>query len=122
MPVTVNFLKANDFQQFMAIPGRFFDAVQEREAKEHETLIYRTHGPCISFIRFWLTRCRVVETFERRNPATSGPVNPKVMYSSCELRIYERVGEEGWDRSRRLVITSSAYEPKPWTVSYCMVP
>ncbi|TGZ81813.1 hypothetical protein EX30DRAFT_340244 [Ascodesmis nigricans] len=102
MPITVYFLKLNDFKQFMGIPERYFDAVHEREAKEHEIQIYRI----------------VVETYEKRNPVSSGPLVPKQVHSSCELRIYEQAGHDGWDMIRRLVITSSPNDLNPWAISY----
>lgn len=41
MPVTIYFLQLSDFEQFMLIPKRFFNAVQDREPREHEDLIHR---------------------------------------------------------------------------------
>lgn len=41
MPVTIYFLQLGDFEEFMSIPKRFFDVVQDREPKEHEDRIYR---------------------------------------------------------------------------------
>jgi hypothetical protein len=102
MPVSIEFLTVGDVQLFMSIAKRFFDGVRGREPQAHESLIFRC----------------VVDTFEQLDPVNAKSLVPKEKFDSCELRLYEKAGSEGWNSTRRLVISSSANDPNPWSINY----
>ena len=55
-----------------------------------------------------------VEIFEQLKASTMKPMAPRQQYRSCDLRVLETTTKEGWRTTRRLVISSSAAEKKPW--------
>ena len=102
MNVTVGFTNEDDLQQFMYIPRAYFDAVKRREPRQFEkateTLLFKSS----------------VEVFEQFKASTMKPMNPRQIFRSCDLRVLETTGKEGWRTTRRLVISSSAGEQRPW--------
>ena len=102
MNITVAFTNEDDLQQFMYIPRAYFDAVKRREprqlGKATETLLFKSS----------------VEVFEQLKASTMKPMNPRQVFRSCDLRVLETTGKEGWRTTRRVVISSSAGEPRPW--------
>ena len=102
MNITVAFTNEEDLQNFMYIPKAYFDAVARREprqlAKATETLLFS----------------RSVEVFEQLKASTMKPMSPRQQFQSCDLRVLETTCKEGWRTTRRLVISSSAGEKKPW--------
>ncbi|KAF8244449.1 hypothetical protein K440DRAFT_663480, partial [Wilcoxina mikolae CBS 423.85] len=101
MPISIEFLTIGDVHLFMSIAKRFFDGVRGREPQAHENLTFRC----------------VVDTFEQLDPGNANSLVPKEEFDSCELRLYEKAGSEGWNSTRRLVISSSANDPNPWSMS-----
>ena len=100
--VAVAFTNENDLQQFMHIPRAYFEAVKRREPRQLEMAT-----------ETMLFRCSV-ETFEQLKSSTPKPQNGRQQFKSCDLRILETTGREGWRTTRRLVISSSAAEEQPW--------
>lgn len=102
MNITVAFVNNDDQQRFMDIPRSYFNAVKRREPRQlekaTETLLFD----------------RSVEMFEQLKPSTLQPLSPRQQFRSCDLRILETTGKEGWRTTRRLVISSSAGEKRPW--------
>ena len=102
MNIMVAFTNEEDLQSFMYIPQAYFDAVSRREprqlAKATETLLFS----------------RSVEVFEQLKASTMKPTIPRQQFRSCDLRVLETTCKEGWRTTRRLVISSSAGERKPW--------
>lgn len=102
MSITVGFTNEDDLQQFMYIPKAYFDAVKRREPRQFEkateTLLFKSS----------------VEVFEQFQASTMKPMNPRQMFRSCDLRVLETTSKEGWRTTRRLVISSSAGEQRPW--------
>lgn len=100
--ITVAFTNEVDLQQFMYIPRAYFDAVKRREPRQFEkateTLIFKSS----------------VEVFEQLKASTMKSMNPRQMFRSCDLRVLETTSKEGWRTTRRVVISSSAGEPRPW--------
>ena len=62
---------------------------------------------------------RSVEVYERLNPSTLKRMEPPERFLSCDLRVLETTNQEGWRTTRRLVVSSSAAEKKPWLVESC---
>ena len=102
MNITVGFTNEDDLQQFMYIPRAYFDAVKKREPRQFEkateTLLFKSS----------------VEVFEQFKASTMKPMNPRQMFRSCDLRVLETTSKEGWRTTRRVVISSSAGEQRPW--------
>ncbi len=102
MNITVAFTNEDDLQQFMYIPRAYFDAVKRREPrhleKATETLLFKSS----------------VEIFEQLKASTMKSMNPRQIFQSCDLRVLETTSKEGWRTTRRVVISSSAGEPRPW--------
>ncbi|KAL8814353.1 MAG: hypothetical protein Q9223_006409, partial [Gallowayella weberi] len=102
MNITVAFTSEADQQRFMDFPRNYFIAVSRREPrhleKATETLLFD----------------RSVEVFEQLKPTTLKPLDPRQQWRSCDLRILETTSREGWRTTRRLVISSSACEKRPW--------
>lgn len=102
MNITVAFTNQEDLQQFMYIPKAYFEAVKRREPrrleKATETLLFKSS----------------VEVFEQLSASTMKSMSPRQQFLSCDLRVLETTCKEGWRTTRRLVISSSAGEPKPW--------
>lgn len=102
MSITVAFTSDGEQQRFMDFPRTYFNAVKRREPRQMErateTLLFD----------------RSVEVFEQLKPATLKPLNPRQQWGSCDLRVLETTGKEGWRTTRRLVISSSAGEKRPW--------
>ena len=102
MNITVGFTNEDDLQQFMYIPRAYFDAVKRREPRQFErateTLLFKSS----------------VEVFEQFKASTMKPMNPRQMFRSCDLRVLETTSQEGWRTTRRIVISSSAGEQRPW--------
>ena len=102
MNITVAFTNEDDLQQFMYIPRAYFDAVKRREPRQFEkateTLLFKSS----------------VEVFEQLKASTMKPMNPRQIFRSCDLRVLETTSKEGWRTTRRVVISSSAGEPRPW--------
>lgn len=100
--ITVAFTNEVDLQQFMYIPRAYFDAVKRREPRQFEkateTLIFKSS----------------VEVFEQLKASTMRSMNPRQIFRSCDLRVLETTSKEGWRTTRRVVISSSAGEPRPW--------
>ncbi|KAL8698419.1 MAG: hypothetical protein Q9224_001861 [Gallowayella concinna] len=103
MNITVAFTSRADQQRFMDFPRNYFNAVRRREPRQlekaTETLLFD----------------RSVELFEQLKPTTLKPLNPRQQWRSCDLRILETISREGWRTTRRLVISSSACEKRPWS-------
>ena len=102
MNITVAFTNEDDLQQFMYIPRAYFDAVKRREPRQlgraTETLLFKSS----------------VEVFEQLKASTMKPMSPRQVFQSCDLRVLETTCKEGWRTTRRVVISSSAGEPRPW--------
>ena len=102
MNITVAFTNEDDLQQFMYIPRAYFDAVKRREPRQFEkateTLLFKSS----------------VEVFDQLKASTMKPMNPRQVFRSCDIRVLETTGKEGWRTTRRVVISSSAGEPRPW--------
>lgn len=102
MNITVAFTNEDDLQQFMYIPRAYFDAVKRREPRQFErateTLLFKSS----------------VEVFEQLKASTMKPMSPRQIFRSCDLRVLETTSKEGWRTTRRVVISSSAGEPRPW--------
>ena len=102
MNTTVAFTNEDDLQQFMYIPRAYFDAVKRREPRQFEkateTLLFKSS----------------VEVFEQLKASTMKPMSPRQIFRSCDLRVLETTSKEGWRTTRRVVISSSAGEPRPW--------
>ena len=102
MNITVAFTNEDDLQQFMYIPRAYFDAVKRREPRQFEkateTLLFKSS----------------VEVFEQLKASTMKPMSPRQVFRSCDLRVLETTSKEGWRTTRRVVISSSAGEPRPW--------
>ncbi|KAL8774307.1 MAG: hypothetical protein Q9209_001058 [Squamulea sp. 1 TL-2023] len=102
MSVTVAFANDGAQQRFMDFPRTYFNSVKRREPRQlenaTETLLFD----------------RSVDLFEQLRPATLKPLNPRQQWRSCNLRILETTGKEGWRTTRRLVVSSSAGEKQPW--------
>lgn len=62
---------------------------------------------------------RSVEIFEMLKVSTMKPMIPRQKFQSCDLRVLETTTKEGWRTTRRLVISSSAGEMKPWCKEFC---
>ncbi|KAL9099199.1 MAG: hypothetical protein Q9163_005264 [Psora crenata] len=106
MNIAVAFANEEDLQSFMYIPRAYFEAVSRREplqlARATETLLFR----------------RSVEVFEQLQTSTMKPMSARRQYQSCDLRILETTCKEAWRTTRRLVISSSAGEKKPWCTEF----
>lgn len=106
MNITVAFTNEDDLRQFMYIPKAYFDAVQRREPrpldKATETLLFNSS----------------VEVFEQLKASTMKPMSPRQLFRSCDLRVLETTCKEGWRTTRRLVISSSAGESRPWCTEF----
>lgn len=63
-----------------------------------------------------------VEVFEQLKASTVKPLNPRQQSQSCDLRVLETTGLEGWRTTRRLVVSSSAGERRPWSTDFCQCP
>ncbi|KAL8632425.1 hypothetical protein Q9189_001800 [Teloschistes chrysophthalmus] len=102
MKMTVAFVDSGDQQRFMDLPRTYYNAVKRREPRQlekaTETLLFN-HS---------------VELFEQLEPSTLKPLSPRQQFHSCNLRILETTGKEGWRTTRRLVISSSVREKRPW--------
>ncbi|KZF21678.1 hypothetical protein L228DRAFT_157664 [Xylona heveae TC161] len=102
--VSLSFTTSADLDRFMYIPREYFRAVKRREPRElidaTETLIFRS----------------ALEMYETLKASTMKPWNPRRVWNSCDLRVLETSGREGWRTTRRLVISSSAAERDPWCV------
>ncbi|KAL8801895.1 MAG: hypothetical protein Q9182_004184 [Xanthomendoza sp. 2 TL-2023] len=102
MNITVAFTTEADQQRFMDFPRNYFTAVRRREPrhleKATETLLFD----------------RSVEVFEQLKPTTLQPMNPCQQWRSCDVRLLETTNRQGWRTTRRLVISSSACEKRPW--------
>ena len=102
MNVTVAFTNEEDLDNFMYIPRAYFEAVKRRLPRQlksaTETLLFS----------------RSVEVFEMLKADTMKEMSPRQRYQSCDLRILETTCREGWRTTRRLVVSSSAGEQKPW--------
>lgn len=110
----------------MRIPRAYFDAVKSREPrrleKATESLIFKRQDRKShhDHIGSPLTKSfRSVEIYERFNPSTLKRLEPPERFLSCDLRVLETTTREGWRTTRRLVISSSAAEKKPWLVESC---
>ncbi|KAL8795321.1 MAG: hypothetical protein Q9195_002191 [Heterodermia aff. obscurata] len=107
MSVAIAFTNDVDLDKFMRIPRAYFDAVRCREPQQlteraTETLIFKSS----------------VEIFEKLNASTMQPTSPRLQYRSCDLRVLETTTTERWRTTRRLVISSSAAEKKPWCTEF----
>lgn len=108
MNVSVSFLYQTDLDRFMYIPDAYFKAVKKREPRmlrnATETLLFKSS----------------VEIFEVLKATTMKPLNPRQLSQSCDLRILETTHKEGWRASRRIVISSSAADKRPWSIDFFM--
>ena len=106
MSVSITFVGQNDLLRFMQIPKQYFDAVKKRDPREGanwtETLLFKSS----------------VQVYEQLKAETMKPTAPRKMWNSCEMRILEISGKEGWRTTRRLVVTSSAAESQPWCIDF----
>ena len=104
--VNVAFTNEEDLETFMYIPRAYFAAVRRREprqlAKATETLLFS----------------RPIEVFEQLKASTMKPMSPRQQFQSCDLRVLETTCKEGWRTTRRLVISSSAGEKRPWCTEF----
>ena len=108
MNVSLTFLYDSDLSQFINIPKAYFDAVRRREPRESddssEAIIFKSS----------------VEVFEQLKASTMQPTSPRQVSHSCDLRILERVYNERWRVTRRMVVSSSAAERRPWSIEFFM--
>jgi len=103
MNVAVAFTNEADLNTFMRIPRAYFNAVRRREPRQlseraTETLLFKSS----------------VEKYEQLKASTMKSMSPKREFQSCDIRILETTTKEAWRTTRRLVISSSAAEKKPW--------
>ena len=103
MNVAVAFTNEADLNTFMRIPRAYFNAVRRREPRQltekaTETLLFKSS----------------VEVYEQLKASTMKPMSPRRQFQSCDLRVLETTTKEAWRTTRRLVISSSAAEKKPW--------
>lgn len=103
MNVAVAFTNEADFNTFMRIPRAYFHAVRRREPRQlsdraTETLLFTSS----------------VEKYEQLKASTMKSMSPKREFQSCDIRILETTSKWAWRTTRRLVISSSAAEKKPW--------
>ena len=108
MNVSIAFPFADELNRFMYIPRAYFEAVKKREPREltysTETLLFKSS----------------VEVFEVLKASTMKSLVPRQMWQSCDLRILETTHKEGWRTTRRMAITSSAAEKRPWCIDFFM--
>ena len=100
--INIAFTNHDDQDRFMDFPRSYFNAVKRREPRQldkaTETLLYD----------------RSVEVLEQLKPATLKPFTSRQRFRSCNLRILETTGKEGWRTTRRLVMSSSAGDKRAW--------
>ena len=98
----IRFVYHADAEGFTSIPQEYFNIVKNREPRElstaTETLIFESS----------------LEAAIELNTSTLKPLNKKSKAESCNLRILETTRKEGWQTTRRLVLSSSAAERYPW--------
>ncbi|KAL8711963.1 MAG: hypothetical protein Q9220_003659 [cf. Caloplaca sp. 1 TL-2023] len=104
--VVIAFASEDEQNSFMDLPRDYFNAIKRREPRQLEK--------AIESVLFE----RSVETLEQLKPSSLQPPNPRQQYRSCNLRILETKGREGWRTTRRLVISSSAGESRPWCFEF----
>ena len=107
MNVAVAFTNELDITRFRRIPQAYFDAVKRREPRQlteraTETLLFKSS----------------VEIFEQLKASTMKPMSPQQQHRSCDIRVLETTTKEGWRTTRRLVISSSAAEKRPWCIEF----
>lgn len=103
MNVTISFTNEADLETIMRIPRAYFKAVRRRELRQlsekaSETLLFKSS----------------VEVFEQLKASNMTSMSPKREFQSSDLRILETTTKEAWRTTRRLVLSSSAAEKKPW--------
>ena len=107
--VVVAFQSDAELRAFMSRPKAYFQIVKQREpqrlAKGTENLIFSSS----------------VEVVERLQPSTLKITHQKDSFSSCDLRVLETLSNEAWNTTRRLVISSSAGEDRPWCKNLCEI-
>ncbi|KAG8531403.1 uncharacterized protein KY384_003032 [Bacidia gigantensis] len=104
LKVTVAFQNQEDFENFTFIPTAYFEAVKRREPRNLEKA---TETVLLS---------HSVEIFEHLEASTMKSLSPREVYQSCDLRVLETTSKAGWRTTRRLVVSSSAGEKKPWCI------
>ncbi|KAI9799927.1 MAG: hypothetical protein M1825_004298 [Sarcosagium campestre] len=102
MKVSVAFQNEDDLQKFMWIPESYFAAVKKRDPRQ---LLNATESTLFD---------SSVEVYEVLKASTMKPSNPRQAWQSCNVRVLETVGKEGWRTTRRLAVSSSAGERRPW--------
>ena len=106
LEVVVRFTDNEELNRFMQIPKNYFKAVQRREPRvlprANETLIFKAS----------------VASADELRVASMQPIDRRHQFKSCDLRILETTSNAGWRTTRRLVLSSSAAEPKPWCKEY----
>jgi len=145
--VNIEFLSKSDFCEFKSEPTKFFNSVKERTAMKNENMIYqrcvllRTRWNCSSKSHYLPADCKnsVVQVSQTDKPTPNAilPIRASISTSInaskedpwCDLRIYEskradgnrgtQNDPQGWDTTRRIVLSSTAHEKPPWCRSYC---
>ncbi|KAL8946866.1 MAG: hypothetical protein Q9222_006794, partial [Ikaeria aurantiellina] len=104
--IVIAFTSEDDQHNFMDPPRNYFNAIKRREPRHLDK--------AVESILF----DRSVEVLEQLKPSSLQPLNPRQQFQSCNLRILETKGREGWRTTRRLVISSSAGEKRPWCFEF----
>ncbi|KAL8736061.1 MAG: hypothetical protein Q9181_002593 [Wetmoreana brouardii] len=102
----INFLTANDLEEFCTGPKRFFDAVRGRDPRSGELTVFQT----------------VLKSYRDANASppmdtSESDATPRSL-GYCELRMYEQMDDTCWKTIRRLVVSSVADSKKLGCVSY----
>ena len=56
---------------------------------------------------------------EQLRPSTLKVLNKEYRWMSCDLRVLETTCKDGWRTTRRLVLSASAREDRPWCKEHC---
>ncbi|KAI9846413.1 MAG: hypothetical protein M1837_004004 [Sclerophora amabilis] len=105
MKISVVFTSDADLERFKTIPDSYFNSVKLREPRQMsnatESLVFESS----------------VEVYEVLKASTMKSTVPRQQWTSCNIRILETTGKVGWKTTRRLVVSSSAKERRPWCTS-----
>ncbi|KAL8824382.1 MAG: hypothetical protein Q9191_005094 [Dirinaria sp. TL-2023a] len=106
----IKFLNANDVDDFLALPRRFFAAMGEQLAGPEEIALFQTH--VLSYDD------KLSRSGEWKTSATMRASKR----SSCGLRMYETVTGDRWTVTRRLVVSSAPDSTGPFCISHWLPP
>lgn len=101
IPVAIEFLNKEDFEEFTRNPRQLLELTKDREERSDKEELLEPPVVVKTLSKVSFENTRVAE----------------FTYNFCELRILETV-EGGWKRSRRLVITTSPMQEPPKCKSF----